>query len=117
MAPKAISAGVLYSWWSHPQRKDRTARADQVESDLMGSLPGWGLGVGRVATLPHRNTNCYSNQKRWWWDNTDWGFAAGAAMTLWGQSQPEAQRPIGPQATDDHRLLEREVEELGSSQK
>ena len=33
-------------------------------------------------------------------------------MTLLGQSQPEAQRPTGPivalQATDNHRLLERE---------
>ena len=40
------------------------------------------------------------------------GVAAGAAMTLLGQGQPEALWPIGPtvvpQVTDDHKLLERE---------
>ena len=39
--------------------KKSTDKADQVVSDLLGSPPGWLLGVWRVTTLPHKNTNCY----------------------------------------------------------
>ena len=94
-----------------PPMPKRSKGRDETKSDpLVLQVGGWAqcLRPGSVKTLTVTETRSVDNET-----TLTWGVAAGAAMTLLGQSQPEAQRPIGPivarpHATDDHRLLERE---------
>ena len=57
--------------------------------------------------LPHKNTNCFSetgsidNERK----SLTGDVTAGAVLMLIGQSQQEAQRPIGPIVAPKHQMI------------
>ena len=72
----------------------RSKGRDHTKIDpLVLQVGGWALGKRpyHIKTLTVTETRSDDNETA-----LTGGVAAGAAMTLLGQSQPEAQRPIGP---------------------
>ena len=63
------------------------------------------MGIG-LTVLPHKNTNCFSETGSIDNDRTLTGdVTAGAVVMLIGQSQREAQRPIGPIVAPKHQTI------------
>ena len=72
----------------------RSKGRDHTKIDpLVLQVGGWALGKRpyHIKTLTVTETRSDDNETA-----LTGGVAAGAAMTLLGQSQPEAQRPTGP---------------------